>query len=117
MIDRRRELPAVHAIIDEAWVNRWGQARVTRAARGVLDDARRAAASGALWPLSALRAAVLRQLAQGVTPVINATGVLLHTNLGRAPWAPRAIASASSPASRATSASTSSWEMSRSSPQ
>ncbi|MFT7519558.1 MAG: L-seryl-tRNA(Ser) seleniumtransferase [Kiritimatiellia bacterium] len=27
-------------------------------------------------------------------PVINATGVIVHTNLGRAPWAPQAIAAA-----------------------
>lgn len=99
MIDRRRELPAVHAIVDDAWVRRWGQPRVTAAIRAVLDDARRAAASGALWPLSVLRAAVVRRLDQGVTPVINATGVLLHTNLGRAPWAPRAIAAAATVAS------------------
>lgn len=94
MIDRRRELPAVHAIIDPAWLARWGQARVTEATRAVLTQARQAAARGALWPMATLRAAVVQRLAVGLTPVINATGVVLHTNLGRAPWCRRAIAAA-----------------------
>ena len=33
-------------------------------------------------------------LRSGLTPVINATGVILHTNLGRAPWADEAIEAA-----------------------
>ena len=99
MIDRRRELPAVHAIVDPAWIKRWGQPRVTEAARVVLDEARQAAAQGALWPMQVLRAAMIRRLGTGITPVINATGVALHTNLGRAPWSPRAIAAAATVAS------------------
>ena len=33
-------------------------------------------------------------LRSGLTPVLNATGVILHTNLGRAPWPEAAIAAA-----------------------
>jgi L-seryl-tRNA(Ser) seleniumtransferase len=34
------------------------------------------------------------QAGSGLTPVLNATGVILHTNLGRAPWAAAAIEAA-----------------------
>jgi L-seryl-tRNA(Ser) seleniumtransferase len=37
------------------------------------------------------QARLTRLLDAGVDPVINATGVIVHTNLGRAPW-PRAVA-------------------------
>ncbi|MCU0505963.1 MAG: L-seryl-tRNA(Sec) selenium transferase [Chloroflexi bacterium] len=40
------------------------------------------------------RAAGAPAAAGGLTPVINATGVILHTNLGRATWAPAAVAAA-----------------------
>lgn len=49
-------------------------------------------------PLEAIAARVVDRveahLAQSLMPVINATGVLLHTNLGRAPLASSALASA-----------------------
>ena len=35
---------------------------------------------------------LLREQARGVMPVINGTGIILHTNLGRAPLAPAALA-------------------------
>ncbi|MGH9394402.1 MAG: hypothetical protein ACRD1E_09560, partial [Terriglobales bacterium] len=39
-----------------------------------------------------LQAAARARLAPSLRPLINATGVLLHTNLGRAPLAPAAVA-------------------------
>jgi L-seryl-tRNA(Ser) seleniumtransferase len=59
----------------------------------VLADLRAAPAPfdpAALEP--ALRAAAARRLAPSQRPLINATGVILHTNLGRAPLAPAAVA-------------------------
>ncbi len=89
--DLRRLLPSVDSFLDPGAVARFGHARVVHAARAALDRAR------ALDPVPdacVVRADVDRRLALGVGRIINATGVVLHTNLGRAPWAPRAIKAA-----------------------
>ena len=72
-----------------------GQVAVADAARAVLSRLRQEIAEGALTAeglnlaLSGLAGAVERQLREALgyslRPVINATGVILHTNLGRAP--------------------------------
>jgi L-seryl-tRNA(Ser) seleniumtransferase len=69
------------------------RALVVKAARAAVEEARvnggTAPAEG--WD-AAVRAAVRRLAVPALAPVINATGVVLHTNLGRAPLAPAAIA-------------------------
>ncbi len=92
MSDRRRALPSVNALLAE--VQSAGVAGgVSRAAaidaiRATLQEAR--LADGAL-PADGWVAAVRRRLGETRRPslsrVINATGVVLHTNLGRAPLA------------------------------
>jgi L-seryl-tRNA(Ser) seleniumtransferase len=78
-----------------ALASKEGQAAVTDAARTVLASLRAELAAGRLdangldLVLSGLGDAVARQVRQALKyslrPVINATGVILHTNLGRAP--------------------------------
>ena len=82
-------------------VEREGHAAVTDAARQVLEALRQEIASGSLdasgvdLAIGGVAGAVeqrLRQsLAPSLRPVINATGVILHTNLGRAPLAAAAL--------------------------
>jgi L-seryl-tRNA(Ser) seleniumtransferase len=82
-------------------VERDGQSAVADAARTVLGRLRAEISNGHFdsasieLALSGLNDAVERQLQQvlsfSLQPVINATGVILHTNLGRAPLAPAAL--------------------------
>jgi len=68
-----------------------------KAARATVDAARvnGGAAPAEGWD-AAVRAAVRRLAVPSLAPVINATGVVLHTNLGRAPLAGAAIAALTS---------------------
>ncbi len=102
--DPRRRLPAVGALCEDPIARplkaRYGAAALTRAVRAVLSEARtRLAADPDAAPTTgALLEAVEARLADGVRetlfPVINATGVVIHTNLGRAPLPPEAVAAA-----------------------
>lgn len=89
-----RKLPAVDALLNEqdvAWLlAEFGKAQVTQAVRTVLDNARQEIAKGRTLPESPqwaeqLYAELNRFTSPSLQPVINATGVIIHTNLGRAP--------------------------------
>jgi len=83
---------------------------ITAAVREMVDEERVRLASGIdARPLDALADALVARLeawadprGAGLVPVINATGVLLHTNLGRAAW-PRAAIDAAVLAAASTS--------------
>ena len=95
--DPRRHLPSVDVLLRSAWRARFGDARAVDACRRTLDAVRSEIASGArdaAPDLATLRRRVESDLRTGVSRVINATGVVLHTNLGRAPWGPGARAAA-----------------------
>ena len=102
--DLYRKLPSVDELLHQpeiaALVEREGRPAVTEAARAVLERLRREIASGldasaVELAISGLAAAVERRIQQSLAPslrpVINATGVILHTNLGRAPLAEAAL--------------------------
>ena len=96
MPDLRRQLPSIDALLAGPGVAsllaEHPRALVLRAARAAVDAAR---VNGGAPPAegwdAAVRAAVERLAVPSLAPVINATGVVLHTNLGRAPLAPQAI--------------------------
>ena len=98
---RLRRLPAVDQVLREVGDRSEARAvprpRLTALVRDVLDAARRRVLSGEAEPpdAAALVGRVLEQLGRqgafSLRPVINATGVVLHTNLGRAPLSALAL--------------------------
>lgn len=91
-----RQLPAVDALLGGCLAQH-ARPVATAAARQVLDELRQAIRDGLteLPDVEALVRARADLLATGrMRPVINATGVVVHTNLGRSAWAPEARAAA-----------------------
>jgi L-seryl-tRNA(Ser) seleniumtransferase len=98
-----RQIPKVDRLLDaeelEALLDAYPRAQVVREVRGLLDDLRQKARQGDL-DAAALATPALAQrlgerLAQRFRPfyrrVLNATGVILHTGLGRAPLPQEAV--------------------------
>jgi len=92
MNDRLRQLPSVGDLLAQAngLVEAQGHLRVVQALREVLSRVRLAVRSGAPMPTHAELIAAACDLLQspiagGQSPIMNATGVIIHTNLGRAP--------------------------------
>ena len=97
--DRRRALPAVGAVLEQPplrdLLQEAPRARVTEAVRRIIEQARLdpdALPAGAEEWARAVRQDLARGDVRSLRPLINATGVVLHTNLGRAPLARDAIA-------------------------
>lgn len=85
-----RELPQVDALAAEI-ESLLPHALVVDTVRAALDQARRDIGSGLSVDAPGLARAMVRSVERaGGLPIINATGVLLHTNLGRARWSERA---------------------------
>ena len=94
MTDRRRRVPSVDAVLRAAPADTAERKRLVAAVREVLAEAR----SGGTEILEAAayaklaRERIAKRDAPTLRPVINATGVVLHTNLGRAPLSDAALA-------------------------
>jgi len=98
--DQRRGLPRVDHVVGHPSLaevsKQLGQRTVTRLVRETIDAARQSLREGASPPsvdevAQRVQAQALRLLRTRARRVINATGVVLHTNLGRAPLGSRAI--------------------------
>jgi L-seryl-tRNA(Ser) seleniumtransferase len=91
--DARRKVPSVDTLLRSApgvrGASVLGRALLKRTLADTLDEVRDAAADGADPPganeILARALGKASHAASGLTTVINATGVVLHTNLGRAP--------------------------------
>ena len=90
--DLRRQVPRTDAVLGDPLLagvlERLGREVVKDAVRAAQDEVRR----GALAPESVAAVVADRLAASTLTEVLNATGVVLHTNLGRAPLAAEAVA-------------------------
>ncbi len=100
-----RKIPAVNALLERdevrALARRYSPSFITDLVREAVDDLRRAVAAGQAdgaaverFPESLsgrLEAAISRRFSRRTTPVVNATGVIVHTNLGRSPLSKEAV--------------------------
>lgn len=107
-----RALPRIDALVGDASLEglrrRLGAAAMTRLARVVVGRLREGVRAGAVAPsfeeaVAALRTAAEGALAARARWVINAAGVVLHTNLGRAPLHSSAVEALAGSAGRYTS--------------
>jgi L-seryl-tRNA(Ser) seleniumtransferase len=98
MTDPRRALPSVNALLEREEIRQLLEsaprtlvvAAVRRAVAAARGSAHAAPASDDGW-VDVVRTELTRTQRPSLRPVINATGVVLHTNLGRAPLARAAI--------------------------
>ena len=98
-----RDLPSVERVLRHARLSalsdHYSHSSVVRLVRETLDDARNAALNGAAAPTVGTVAGEVVQRARKAwsnwpVRLINATGVVIHTNLGRAPLSRAAITAA-----------------------
>ncbi|HET7633045.1 MAG TPA: L-seryl-tRNA(Sec) selenium transferase [Gemmatimonadaceae bacterium] len=97
MADRRRSIPSVNTLLELAEIRQLTltspRELVADAVRGVLEEVRLGGAapeSDAEWA-GRISNAVSLALRPSLRQVLNGTGVVLHTNLGRAPLADAAV--------------------------
>lgn len=97
MSEMLRRLPAVDTLLSQAddLLTQYGRNATVNAIRTELDNLRRRILDGQTVDLDHVLDAVAERLADHfqptLRPVINATGVIIHTNLGRAPLSQSAI--------------------------
>ncbi|TNE90218.1 MAG: L-seryl-tRNA(Sec) selenium transferase [Deltaproteobacteria bacterium] len=95
MSDLYRALPNLHLLLESPALADLPRELAKTMAHAVLDELRAGIRSGEVTELPDVATTVAARtrsfLAGSKVPVINATGVVVHTNLGRAPWPDAAI--------------------------
>src|SRR6202158_3317488 len=91
-----RDLPSVDRLLRDPLLESLPRELAVQAARDVLENARSAALNGGwAFPLADLPRLVEQRVREATAPrlrpVLNASGVIIHTNLGRAPLSPAAL--------------------------
>lgn len=93
-----RQLPRVDALAGDPALLHWPRERVVDQARRLLEEVRGQVLASELQALPDLGAALRERLSalesQRLRRVVNATGIVLHTNLGRAPMSEAAASAA-----------------------
>jgi L-seryl-tRNA(Ser) seleniumtransferase len=98
--DGLRNLPSVEILLQthpaQGWISVYGRPLTLEAVRTALDEARADFSTGEPVPdrerlMGQIAAHLETWTAPTLQPVINATGVILHTNLGRAPLSVAAV--------------------------
>ena len=93
--DPRRRIPRTDHLLAHPDVAAAAQVLSEHVVRGIVRGAQERARRGEIAPeavLEEIRSALGGRPAGSLRPVLNATGVILHTNLGRAPLSPAARA-------------------------
>ncbi len=99
-----RKLPAVEKVLSDpnlkAVIERYSQPIVAEAVRSVVDELRAEVTGGAKTPalksvVERVKSDIAEEWPGFLEPVINATGIILHTNIGRAPLSEATVATLS----------------------
>jgi L-seryl-tRNA(Ser) seleniumtransferase len=95
MTDPRRQLPSVDRLLHQPGIAALTTAAPRNAVVAAVREALEAARVSRVGPpedwVAEVRERLAARAATSLRPVLNATGVVLHTNLGRAPLAPAAL--------------------------
>src|SRR3954465_8176842 len=92
-VDPRRNVPRTDTLLADPQVAAAGERLGRGLVKGAVQQGRRRSGAGGVAPAGAVDAvlAALPTTASSLRPVLNATGVLVHTNLGRSPLSPAAV--------------------------